>query len=627
MRFIKAGEKVKENLTLPKDIHWKIFGKLIGDLWSSDAFLSGTTPESVAFVDDIFVQITEAIRHRCPDRLAKVLTVLTPRCIVEGVGARRENAFLFFVLYQAGAFLKKYPFRAKEAKENALRKFKKLELRCQLFNAENFRAICKLNDWHEDFLNVLEEMRADIKGVLGEFPPEGMLCQGKHGPGATVESDSSTGEVTTFFKYRDLPYSVTASALPYAKAVISSDERWLGALDEWYRLRCNNLYGPIDLEDFWSRIFRVVDCSRITTVPKSFETDRTIAIEPRLNVFLQIGVDRYLRKAIKRCWGFDLDDQEYNQILAYLGSRFGGLATLDLAGASDTVALICCLLLLPPAWFDLLLDLRCSRGKLPGTDSPITFEKISSMGNGYTFALETLIFGAAVRAAVRRTKSSGPSCVYGDDIILPTEAATYVIELLELLGFELNKDKSFLDGPFRESCGKDYFHGIAVRPIFLKEKVKFVSDLFYVHNSLFDLERGLPWAWGVNLSETRRFIRKYIPKHIREQFYGPSGESKDTYLFSERKLRQEKWRERSVSVVYSLTPRAQDFERLGKGYHDFHFRKLMATLGAKEPPRLWEKGRTRHLPANGNVFRITKRSRVTLKCTRTRLPYVGGECW
>lgn len=624
MKFIKAGAKVNEKLTLPKDLQWKIFGTLLDDLWRKSP-TSSMSHEATVASDELYARLKGIVRRRSIDDLIGIIPEFTPRCIVERVGTERRNAFMFFVQYQAGAFLKKYPFRAKEAKNKAIVKFLSLERQCALFNSENHRAIRKLNDWHERFLNVLEEMRSDIKKVIGECPPDDVFVKSKHGPGASVETDSSTGEVTEFFKFRNLPYYVTSQALPLAKEVVSSDERWIGALDEWYRKRCDNLYGPIDLEDFWSRVFRTHDFSRITTVPKSFEIDRTIAIEPRLNVYLQLGVDRFLRRQINRHWRFDLDDQTWNQDCAFIGSVTGGLSTLDLAGASDTISLRCCELLLPPAWYSLLLDLRCPAGVMPGGDT-LTFEKISSMGNGFTFALETLIFGAVVRAAVRRTQSIGPSCVYGDDIIVPGTAYALLVEYLELFGFRVNEDKSFNSGPFRESCGKDFFLGIPVRPLFLTSSIRGISDLFYLHNSIFELERRLPWTWGVDLSATQALIRKYLPPIYREQFYGPPSESMDTYLFSWRKPREEKWGKGSglAKCVYKLVPVAVDFERLGKRYDDFHFRKLMASLGEKAPIRPWEIGK-RTLPAKGNVFNITKRSRVTLKCTRSRLPQWGGR--
>jgi hypothetical protein len=49
--------------------------------------------------------------------------------------------------------------------------------------------------------------------------------------------------------------------------------------------------------------------------------------------------------------------------------------------------------------------------------------------------------------------------IFGDDIIVPKEYARSVSESLELFGLKVNRHKSFWNGNFRESCGKDYFRG------------------------------------------------------------------------------------------------------------------------------------------------------------------------
>jgi hypothetical protein len=59
--------------------------------------------------------------------------------------------------------------------------------------------------------------------------------------------------------------------------------------------------------------------------------------------------------------------------------------------------------------------------------------------------------------------------VYGDDIIVPAASYELLTRVLKQLGFEVNLDKSFATGPFRESCGADYFLGSQVRPLFMKK--------------------------------------------------------------------------------------------------------------------------------------------------------------
>jgi hypothetical protein len=268
----------------------------------------------------------------------------------------------------------------------------------------------------------LDEIRLDIEKLIGSVPDYDSVEEyASHGPGTSLGPMYKEGKVTSYYKWSNLPYTVTAGALPLAKKAILADPRWIGALDYWYRHRCGNMFAPIDMDDFWSRIFKVVDGSRITTVPKTGLTDRTIAIEPLMNVFLQLGVNRYFTRRLKKLWKYDLTDQTVNQRLAMIGALHGIYATLDLKAASDTIALMLCQLLLPPAWYDLLLDLRSPKGVLDGLIG--TFEKISSMGNGFTFALESIIFGAITRHAMRRSGNRGITSVYGDDLIVPTEVA------------------------------------------------------------------------------------------------------------------------------------------------------------------------------------------------------------
>jgi hypothetical protein len=102
---------------------------------------------------------------------------------------------------------------------------------------------------------------------------------------------------------------------------------------------------------------------------------------------------------------------------------------------------------------------------------------VSTMGNGFTFPLQTMIFGCVVEACAEaleielqrpRGGTLGQFGVNGDDIICPKGLYDVVCRLLTILGFEVNKTKSFHEGPFRESCGGDFFKGSPVRGVYLK---------------------------------------------------------------------------------------------------------------------------------------------------------------
>lgn len=220
--------------------------------------------------------------------------------------------------------------------------------------------------------------------------------------------------------------------------------------------------------------FRVTSSNTLTFVRKNRDTSRSICTEPSLNMFFQLGLGEILRARLKSFFGIDLQvQQERNRHLACRGSLDDSMATLDLESASDSVSLRMCAEMLP-AWFnDLLVSLRCPSTVVRGRE--IELHMVSTMGNGYTFALQTMLFCCVVRAAadiegvwLGKPGTDGSNWgVYGDDIIVPSKLARRVCRLLDLLGFTVNSSKSFFEGPFRESCGGDYFLGHPVRGVYI----------------------------------------------------------------------------------------------------------------------------------------------------------------
>lgn len=608
MEIIKKGVRVNMKLTLPKDLPWKVLSALYQDL-GTERLLNYVDCDQEA-IRAILARLKLAIRLRSSSLLLEVCAKLEPLSILQLTGEGKQKTQLFFSLYQLGAFLKKFPFPGNDTKTPAIESFQKAERICRLFNEENFLALEAVNKKHPDFLGIIDEIRKDIIDLLGEVPDiDSIVSHAAHGPGVSLGQAYKGGCVTEYFKWQRLPYTLTAGTLELAKHAILSDPRWIGALDDWYRSTKSIPIGhPIDMKEFFNSIFQLVDSSVLTTVPKSAKTDRTIAIEPLLNIFFQLGVDHSIRSKLKRGWGYDLNTQEVNQSLAHLGSKDRQFATLDLSMASDSISLKICEMLLPPAWYNLLLDLRCYKTNLDGQCIPL--EKISSMGNGYTFALESLIFGALTRCSIRRTKSKRQSAVYGDDIIVPMTAVGYLTLLLELCGFTINKDKSFWWGPFRESCGADFFEGYNVRPIFLKNKVVSLADLFYLHNSFFKLKETLSWTWDLDFQATRQLIKSWIPRKILDQFFGPCTESLDTHVFSEKKLKRNRYNQ---STYWAITPQAVIFN----SRTEFFFRKLMVSLRGNKARRRWD---WRQPLDNGNAFDVTKRGHVLHISTKIAIP-------
>lgn len=277
-----------------------------------------------------------------------------------------------------------------------------------------------------------------------------MLDWFRWGPGAT--SSLSGEDASLEGKLREQKISVTLEALPLFRAALATDYNWL-------RVRGLDPEGPTSLTD---EHFQIVGSSRGLTVAKNAKTDRVICAEPSGNLFLQLGFGAYLRRCLLRV-GINLDDQTVNQRLAQRGVA-EGLATVDLRAASDTISLAVVWLLLPYSWASAL-----SRVRSPATnfgDGPVVLEKFSSMGNGFTFELESLIFWALAEATRDELGMEGCVSVYGDDIIIPSGAYELFVEVLQYFGFAVNPKKSHAHGPFRESCGKHYFGGIDVTPIY-----------------------------------------------------------------------------------------------------------------------------------------------------------------
>lgn len=238
----------------------------------------------------------------------------------------------------------------------------------------------------------------------------------------------------------------------------------------------------------------VVEGAVLFTVPKNALIERCACKEPDLNMYLQKAVGEHIAKRLLRT-GINLRDQSINRGLARQGSLDGSLATLDLSSASDSVTVELVRLLLPQLWFEYCNDIRSKRVLVRG--EYVRTEMFSSMGNGFTFALESLLFYALARSVLYFEGIKGRLSVYGDDIILPSSGADMLVSVLRFCGFTVNPEKSFITGPFRESCGGHYHNGTDVTPFYLKNPPTRLTDLIRITNQLrnwimLDDDTGLP---------------------------------------------------------------------------------------------------------------------------------------
>lgn len=351
-----------------------------------------------------------------------------------------------------------------DKKEVAFGKFRDAERLCTETNVLlDLYASGRFSPLNRDIHRVVHHARECIRKILGPLT-RARISEAERlmafGPGATT---SVSGVVTQGRKYSQRSVDATPRLLNWAVFCLPPGWR-------------KNVVG-----------FNPRDSSKMQFVPKNAKTDRVICVEPDLNIYVQKGFGAVIRERL-RLFGLDLNTQTINQRLARRAYD-ERLCTLDLSAASDCISRELVWLLLPYDWASELHECRTDYVTTPSGER-IHLQKWSSMGNGYTFELETLIFYAILQgvAAVKEATHDvafGQVGAYGDDLIFPSDWYSLVTGTLNFLGFKVNKEKTFGKGLFYESCGSDWFTGRQVRPVFLRSQhVDFPSVCYTYANQL-----------------------------------------------------------------------------------------------------------------------------------------------
>jgi len=382
-----------------------------------------------------------------------------------------SDATQHFVENQFAALVKKYPFPARlnpfNPTEKAKENFFLAEQNCKAINERFLRGDMRFLE------NKLHRMRSFIRYTIGERPSlSEIYSKCDFGPGANI---LVSGNATHIASKIDASWSCTPSAFYYARSAIKTNAQ----LFEYVSTNHEGHY-CFDGEDFdrnfQSKISELVNYNKIAFVPKTSKTDRSIAVEPLLNSFIQKGTDLVLRDRLRRI-RIDLSDQGINSQFAQFGSESDSdndFVTIDLKSASDSISIELCRNVIPAEWFEFLDSIRSKNFKLDDKVKP--YHKFCSMGNGFCFPLETLLFASAIHAC----NGGLPHIdfvVYGDDIIVRKHCAAELISFLKDIGFATNTEKTFLEGPFRESCGRDWYGGKDVRPFVLDFELNSLSSL------------------------------------------------------------------------------------------------------------------------------------------------------
>jgi hypothetical protein len=408
-----------------------------------------------------------------------------------------ENPAKFKAEYQMQSLFKRYRFEIDtysddELEEKAIHSFLQTQVRIRNLDFTSL---------DEDTMRVVDRARTYIAKLLGRYSDE------EHRNLCRFGSKASVG-------------------IPLRKACLAA--RWelpiSGSPDQisWFD---SEMSSDTQVQDYWTQqkrsdpskggsTYQETRSLTLTLVPKTFKSLRAIMPNTTIGSYMSYGLGEMLRKRLRRA-GYDIRTlQKEHRILARLASEHSLFTTADLSSASDSISVQLVELLFPSDWVNILKQSRIGQVILPDK-SIYCSETFCTMGIGYTFPLQTLVFLALLKAIEanlynrwnRRTVS-----VYGDDLIYSSPMHYEVVRVFERLGFVINVDKTFHEGHFRESCGGDYYYGVDVRPFQPKNGSVTVGSKTY-EAMLYKYVNGLLARWSEHeIGRTLLYLTTEIEK-------------------------------------------------------------------------------------------------------------------
>jgi len=145
------------------------------------------------------------------------------------------------------------------------------------------------------------------------------------------------------------------------------------------------------------------------------------------------------------------------------------------------------------------------------------------MGSALCFPIEAMVFLTCVfvgveqelnRPLTRRDVKSLASRVrvYGDDIIVPSRYVRSAVGALERFGARVNLGKSYVNGKFRESCGKEYFNGLDVSIVKVRQPLPTQQKCVTEINSTVSLRNQF---YNSGLVRTAEWLDAVIGKYLK----------------------------------------------------------------------------------------------------------------
>jgi len=269
-------------------------------------------------------------------------------------------------------------------------------------------------------VEVTREARILLSRVFAFFNPRDIVP--RHGPGAVATRQ----QLWAKFEFTNVSSRITE----------------LYPLDEYYYASlghvCDDMHGITHMSD------RDLP-ARVCLVPKDSRGPRLISCEPVDFQWIQQGLARKLVEHVESIkltkFNVFFTDQEPNRRGAWLGSKTGRYATLDLNEASDRISLSLVRLLFPEHIRVYLEACRSTSTELPN-GKVLPLKKYAPMGSSLCFPVLALSVWALLTAGSPDADTRESILVYGDDVIVPTAFAANAMSILESFGLKINQDKS-----------------------------------------------------------------------------------------------------------------------------------------------------------------------------------------
>jgi hypothetical protein len=358
------------------------------------------------------------------------------------------DTYAYKAMYQIQSLFKRYRFSDdtysdEELKEKSVKTFLETQSRLRTLDLQHVDSITQ---------RVVDCAKLYISKVLGKYSDEEHRNLCRFGRRASV----------------GIPARDACEAARWELPISGSQSQISWFDSEMSQIACVQSYWARQLEsDPHRSIYQETDFLTLTLVPKTFKSLRSIMPNTTIGSYMSFGLGNMIRKRLKR-EGYDISKlQMKHRYYAQSASIHGQWVTADLSSASDSISDDLVRLLFPKDWYSILSQSRIAQVKLPD-GSIVQSLTHCTMGVGYTFPLQTLVFLALLKAidfvCFPRRGDRRLVSVYGDDLLYHRRIHDTVLHVFTALGFVINVDKTFSDGSFRESCGGDYYRGVDVRP-------------------------------------------------------------------------------------------------------------------------------------------------------------------